>query len=221
MDRYRRDGGLTVDPFDSPVTRRRALQTGAAAGLVAMFARVPFARAAADEGDPCLRRASYAGLIGQTFAVAGASLVLREVGDLEHLAGRDDAFRLEFTGAPGAVEAGTRPFSHGALGRFELFVAPVCEVAGGVQRYEVVVDRSVPLPRNAPEAPENAEPAPPAPDAPAPAAPAAAAPAAAAVVAARAPARKPVKKKKKKAIKKKPKRRRKLKRRKVAKRKRR
>jgi hypothetical protein len=217
MDRYRRDGGLTVDPFDSPVTRRRALQTGAAAGLVAMFARVPFARAAADDGDPYLRRASYAGLVGQTFAVAGASLVLREVGDLEHLAGRDDAFRLEFAGAPGAVEAGTQQFSHSALGRFELFVAPVCEVDGGVQRYEVVVDRSVPLPRNAPEAPTNAEPTPPAPDAPAPDAPAA--PAVAAVVAARAPARKPVKKKK--AVKKKPKRRRKVKHRKVAKRKRR
>lgn len=202
-----------MDPFDSPVTRRRALQTGAAAGLVAMFARVPFARAAADEGDPYLRRASYAGLVGQTFAVAGASLVLREVGDLEHLAGRDDAFRLEFTGAPGAVEAGTQQFSHAAFGRFELFVAPVCEVAGGVQAYEVVIDRSVTLPRNAPEAPKNAEPTPPAPDAPAPDAPAAAA---AAVVAARAPARKPVKKKK--AVKKKPKRRRKVKRRKVAKR---
>jgi hypothetical protein len=176
-----------------------------------MFARVPFARAAADEGDPYLRRASYAGLVGQTFAVAGASLVLREVGDLEHLAGRDDAFRLEFTGAPGAVEAGTRQFSHAAFGGFELFVAPVCEVAGGVQPYEVVIDRSVPLPRNAPEAPKNAEPTPPAPDVTAPGAPAAAA-----VVAARAPARKPVKKKK--AVKKKPKRRRKVKRRKVAKR---
>ncbi|MDX6581864.1 MAG: hypothetical protein QOI10_1048 [Solirubrobacterales bacterium] len=205
-----------MEPFDSPVTRRQALQAGAAAGLVAMFARVPFARAAADDGEPYLHRASYAGLVGQAFAVAGGSLVLREVGDLEHLAGRDDAFRLEFTGALGAVEAGTRQFSHSALGRFELFVAPVCEVTGGVQRYEVVIDRSVPLPRNAPEAPNNAEPTPPASDAPAPDVPAA--PAAVAAAAVRAPARKPVKKR---AVEKKPKRKRKAHRRKVAKRKRR
>jgi hypothetical protein len=197
-----------VDPFDSPVTRRQALKAGAAGGLVAIFARVPLARAAADDGELYLRRASYVPLVGQAFAVAGASLVLRDVGDLDHLAGRDDAFRLEFTGAPGAIEAGTRQFSHRALGRFELFVAGVCEVAGGVQRYEVVIDRSVPLPRHAPAAPKNAEPTPPAP----------AAPAAAAVAVAAAPARKPTKKR---AVKKKPKRRRKVRRRKVAKRKRR
>lgn len=204
-----------MDPFDSPLTRRQALKYGAAAGLVAMLARVPTTMAATDDdAEPHLRRASYPPLIGTAFAVAGTSLVLTDVGDLDHLRGRDDAFRLEFTGGPGAVEAGTLQFSHRALGSFELFVAPVCEVTGGVQRYEVVIDRSVPLPRHAPEPPKRTDPA------PAEAVPAAAAaPPAAAATATRAPAKavkKPAVKKKKPA---KPKRRRRLRLRKPLKRK--
>jgi hypothetical protein len=135
------------------MTRRHALRLGAGAGLAVMFGRIPAALAAAgsdDDVEAYLRRSGYAPLVGQAFSVAGAVLVLRAVEDLEHLPGRDDAFRLEFTGAAGAVETGTREFSHPALGPFDLFVAPVCLVASGVQRYEVVIDRSVKLPRNPP-----------------------------------------------------------------------
>jgi hypothetical protein len=209
-----------VDPFDSPLTRRQALKYGAATGLVVMLARVPTMAMAAtgDDAEPHLRRASYVQLIGQAFAVAGSTLVLTDVGDLDHLPGRDDAFRLEFTGAPGAVEAGTAQFSKQALGSFELFVAPVCEITGGVQRYEVVIDRSVPLPRHPPEPARREEPAPAETPAAASTAPAAAAPAAVT----RAPAHKSAKVVKRRAVKKKqPKRHRKLRLRKPLKRKRR
>ena len=86
--------------------------------------------------------------------VAGAALRLDAIQDLgERLAGRDDAFRLLFSGAPGAVAGDSAECSAAGLGTFSLFVAPVGAVEGGVARYEVVVDRSIPLPRNVPSAP--------------------------------------------------------------------
>jgi type IV secretory pathway VirB10-like protein len=71
--------------------------------------------------------------------------------------------------ARGAVEGGTRQFGHAALGTFELFVSPVGAVDNCVQHYEVVIDRSVPLPPDpAARKPEPAGAATPTPAAPPP-----------------------------------------------------
>ena len=140
------------------LTRRQVLELGAAAWLTAMLGGVRFARAAGvDVTAPgYLRRASWVPLTGATVGVAGATLRLAEVADLPHLAGRDDAFGLQLTGAAGALAGGIHPFRHAALGSFELFVSPVDTAGGGVQRYEVVVDRSVGVPRSVPKAPSTA-----------------------------------------------------------------
>jgi hypothetical protein len=82
---------------------------------------------------------------GASVAVAGVTLHLTEVGDLAFLAGRDDAFRLELTGAVGTLAVAIQPFQHHALGSFDLFVSPVATVVDGEQLYEVVVNRSVAL----------------------------------------------------------------------------
>jgi hypothetical protein len=128
------------------LTRRQALTLGAAAGLAAMLGRAGTARAAAGDENPHLSRAYYVPLVGQSFAVAGSSLVLLAVSDLDHVRGRDDAFRLDFAGDPGVTGSGIERFGHAALGTFDLFVTPVCAVDDGVQHYEVVIDRSIRLP---------------------------------------------------------------------------
>jgi hypothetical protein len=143
------------------LTRRRFLELGAAAWLGTMLGGVRTARAAGvDVTAPAyLRRASWTPLAGTAVAVAGVTLRLADIGDLPHLAGRDDAFRLELTGAAGALAGGIHSFRHPALGSFSLFVAPVDTVVDGVQRYEVVVDRSVGVPHSVPQAPAATAPA--------------------------------------------------------------
>jgi hypothetical protein len=90
-----------------------------------------------------LRRSSWLPLVGTTLAVDGVKLRVANVADLPQLAGRDDAFRLELRGTTSALPSCIGRFRHRTLGSFEMFVSPIDAVAGGVQRYEVVVDRSV------------------------------------------------------------------------------
>jgi hypothetical protein len=127
------------------LTRRQVLELGAAAALTVVLGSARSARAAGIDpmASDYLRRASWVALAGGKVAVSRVHLRLAEVADLPHLAGRDDAFRLELIGDPGALAGGIHPFRHAALGSFELFVSPVESVVRGLQRYEVVVDRSV------------------------------------------------------------------------------
>jgi hypothetical protein len=136
------------------LTRRQIVELGAAACVAAMLGHVRSAVAA--ETDPALggylRRETWLPLVGEGVEVAGVTLLLGEVADLPLLAGRDDAFRLELTG-PAGMTGGIHPFQHPALGSVELFLSPVDTVVAGVQRYEVVVNRSVGVPRAIPTAP--------------------------------------------------------------------
>jgi hypothetical protein len=136
------------------LTRRRLLTTGGAATAAAVVALQPrLARAAvlAVGQDPAyLRRSSYGSLVGQGFKVTwwvgSATLTLDGVADIgtPDMAGRDDAFALEFSGAQLApLQNGTTvSFSHPKLGAFQLFVTPV-DRTDGSQHYEAVVNRSV------------------------------------------------------------------------------
>jgi hypothetical protein len=137
-------------------TRRSLLKAGAAAAAGALLAGRAWAPAAARAAGagvpPELRRSSYAGLVGTSFAVvgAGATLTLQGVDDVAgaawspDLAGSDDAFVLTFSGSPGDGPAqGVHALRHGDLGSFELFLSPVGSPADGA--YAVVVDRSVRL----------------------------------------------------------------------------
>jgi hypothetical protein len=162
------------------LTRRRLVQIGFLAWAGTMLGAPRLAReasaSAADVTAPAtLRRATWAPLAGAAIAVGGAMLKLDAVGDLPHLAGRDDAYRLELSGRDGAVPAGIQSFRHPAFGATELFVAPVDVVVGGVAHYEVVVDRSVGVPHTVPAAPSTT-PAPVTAPSPAPAAAPAVAP---------------------------------------------
>lgn len=136
------------------LTRRRLLELGTGAWLAAMLGAATSAPAsAANSTAPrYLRRASWVPLIGTTADAAGVTLRLTEVADLPHLEARDDAFALELTGPARVLSAGIHQFRHAALGTFALFVSPVDTVAGGVQHYEIVVDRSVGVPRSVPTA---------------------------------------------------------------------
>jgi hypothetical protein len=147
-------------PLSHVLTRRQALQAGALAGLSTMLAG-PFAtRAAAAGTAPYLRRSSYAALVGEGFTIDGGSFVLASVSDLAgathdaSLVGHEDAFVLEFDGPPGALGSGIHNFSQPGLGDYSLFAGPVGQADGATQRYEVVIDRSVGRPADAPSAPE-------------------------------------------------------------------
>lgn len=78
----------------------------------------------------------------------------------ERLRGHEEAFALTLAGPQDGAPAGVRAVTHPALGACELFVAPVGEVRGGVQRYEVVVDRSVGAPQDPPAPAPGHEPPP-------------------------------------------------------------
>jgi hypothetical protein len=137
------------DPSSVGLTRRRLLASGGAAGAAAFAALNPqFAWAETVIGrDPAyLRRSTYAPLVGQDFTASwwgrSARLTLADVGDLPGgLAGRDDAFSLFFTGAPG-IAGGSLTVTHPRVGRFPLFFGPV-DARARVQDYEAVVNRSV------------------------------------------------------------------------------
>ncbi len=142
--------------LESQITRRRLVQVGGAATAALYLGRLPATAAAA--GTPShLARSAYAPLTGAPFTAisdSGAKITLRlsEVGDLARarrepaFAGRDDAFGLVFS-APSepALGSGIHDLHEPSLGDFALFISPVQSSAAGEQRYEVVVDRSVPL----------------------------------------------------------------------------
>jgi hypothetical protein len=101
-------------------------------------------------------RATWTPLVGQGFEVSSAKLRLVAVDDVAGalgdaaLRGSQDAFALTFTGVPGAVAPVTQTVAHPALGSHALLVTPVGAVTGGVQRYEILVDRSVGKPADPP-----------------------------------------------------------------------
>lgn len=136
----------------SSLTRRSLLRTGVLATAATLAGLRPWAAAGAEAAASHLRRSSYAGLLGQRFAVGSVQLRLLSVADIAgadvdaSLAGSDDAFVLTFSGplAP-VLDARTRTLRHARLGRFDLFLSPVNKPRK-YQLYEAVVDRSVRVP---------------------------------------------------------------------------
>lgn len=114
------------------------------------------ARAASGSTPAYLLRSSYLPLAGEQFRIGGKLLQLGVVDDLagaaedEHLRGHAEAFALTFYGPPNALGAAVQTFTHPAIGTYSLFIAAVGPVDGKVQRYEVVVDRSVGRPPDPP-----------------------------------------------------------------------
>jgi hypothetical protein len=144
------------------MTRRRLLATGGAAGAAAVVGFQPWspaaAKAAAGDSPAYLRRSSYLALSSPDFSTSRlgqlAGVKLASVADLgaadvdKALVNNDDAFALMFT-SDTAFEAGTRTFAHPDFGVFELFIAPV----EGRGSYEVIVNRTVGVPKRAPQPP--------------------------------------------------------------------
>jgi hypothetical protein len=140
------------------MTRRRLLATGGAAGAAAVVGFRPWDPAAAHAADadtPAhLRRSTYLKLSTPDFGTsrlgAAAGLKLVSVGDLSDpkLVNSEDAFSLVFT-ADTAFASGTRSVAHPDLGVFDLFIAPI----EGHGSYEAIVNRSVGVPKRAPQPP--------------------------------------------------------------------
>ena len=124
------------------------------------------AKAAAGDTPKHLLRSSYLPLAGERFRIGGKALQLGVVEDLagaagdRALRGHPEAFALTFYGPPNALGATVQTFSHPNVGTYSLYIAPVGPVEGSVQRYEVVIDRSVGAPKR-PPAPPKATSAPP------------------------------------------------------------
>jgi hypothetical protein len=146
------------------LTRRALLCAGATAGAAVVLGVRPWAASAA--GGGYLTRAAYAGLEGTEFTVeTGARTValrLETVSDLAGaasqpaLVGSDDAFALTFSGPLSTpLDSGIHTLHHPRLGTFELFSSPVDDPDRD-RHYEVVVDRSVGVPEEPPEAPPKA-----------------------------------------------------------------
>lgn len=155
-----RPGSPALAP-GAAITRRQALKLGAATTLAATLGCTGTSVA----GPPSyLVRASYAGLAGQRFTVGGRSLTLASITDASAdwtegwTAGDDDVFALRFEG-PEGLGAEIHEFHHAALGRFRLYAGAIEAPERGVQRYEVVVDRSLKVRADRPERAE-ADPAP-------------------------------------------------------------
>ena len=105
----------------------------------------PTAIVVAGLDPPHLRRAGYAGRVGEHFTIAmphrrPTQLSLESVTDLTGVEGRDDAFSLVFSGPPGLGSA-TRTLRHPSLGTFALLISPIGPRAGQ-QDYEAIVNRS-------------------------------------------------------------------------------
>jgi hypothetical protein len=139
------------------LTRRSLLRAGALATAATLAGVRPWGAAPAAAAAGHLRRSSYDGLVGQSFAVDSVELRLLSVSDLagaaadKSLAASEDAFVLAFSGPLDApLEAGTHTFAHPGLGTFELFISPV-EHPRSDRRYEAVVDRSVGAPKSPPK----------------------------------------------------------------------
>lgn len=143
------------------LSRRRFVQAGGGAVAVAVLS-TPAAAAAANLAElpvrRYLRRSAWARNTGSTVLVDGrVALRVEGVEDLlsartnpDH-AGSEAAFALTLVG-PRGLEAGIHAMRHPRLGRFDLHLGPV-GAPGARQRYEVVVDRTMPRPRRVPVAP--------------------------------------------------------------------
>lgn len=162
-------------PAERP-TRREVLRAGATGGAALWVTSSATVRAAVAAAAPApvpaaLHRATYGGLVGDTFMVdGGTALRLDAVTDLlgaapRGLTGSDDAFALHLTATgtgPAPLAQGTHPLRFPDGTEALLFVVPVG--SGATQAYEVTVDRST---TRAPAAPAGGGSAPG--DAPAPA----------------------------------------------------
>jgi hypothetical protein len=135
------------------LTRRGALQAGAAGAAGAYFFLHPWAAhaAAAAQGSAdvpaYLLRSSYLGLDNPVFAAATTTLRLEEVADLPaarsvaSLRDAEDAFALYFSGpGVGSLAPGTYQVRHSVLGAFDLYLGQVGRATKD-QRLEVVVNR--------------------------------------------------------------------------------
>jgi hypothetical protein len=142
----------------SEMTRRRLLQVGTAAALLAATARLPDLERLPLLAAPAaahLRRSAYTSLSDRSFRVrsgpaSGSRLQLTAVEDLHasgeggrSLAGRDDAFALVFRGPTRPkLPQGIYPLSNRELGRAELFLIPD-PTRGRRGRYRAIVNRTV------------------------------------------------------------------------------
>ena len=134
------------------LTRRRALQAGAAGAAAAFLVTSPWAAkavAAAEGGAGYLVRSSWAGVSDPMFAVGNTTLRLEGVADLPAAANvaslrdSEDAFALIFSGhGVGQLDAGIHQIRHREMGSFYMYVGQVG--APGDERLEVVVNRVTP-----------------------------------------------------------------------------
>lgn len=136
------------------LTRRRLVQAGAAGTAVAGLGglgRLEGVAAAATPSVPApLRRSTYLALSNDRFEVRGPTaqaLQLISVDDLPDpaLAGRDDAFSVLLRGSGESLASAIHRLYHRDLGLFDLFISPI-DAAGADQDYELLVDRTVPIP---------------------------------------------------------------------------
>jgi hypothetical protein len=147
-----------VLPTQAGLTRRSLLQAGATAALGALLlpslqrVSAVFPAVTAAPGARHLSRSSYAGLVGERFAVGRdghgpVRIRLVEIRDLRSnfrgtrpANGRDDAFGLRFHGprAP-RIEQAVHRLHHPSLGSFELLLAPSGTGRRG-QDYEAIIN---------------------------------------------------------------------------------
>jgi hypothetical protein len=141
------------DALLAPFTRRHLLALGATVAAGASLGGLVAAPPVVGR-ESWLRRASYTGRVGEPFRArlpggATVTLWLVEVGDLigttpsgTSLAGRDDAFLLEFRGPDTPrLTQGVHELRHRAVGRGRLFVVPQAQRRDG-NAYAVVVNRA-------------------------------------------------------------------------------
>jgi hypothetical protein len=148
------------------LTRRTLLCAGATASAAVALGVRPWAASAAGPGY--LTRSAYAGLEGASFTVeTGARPVLLKLESVSDVAGAanrralvasEDAFALKFSGPMATpLDSGIHTLHHPSIGSFELFSSPV-DAPEDNRHYEVVVDRSVGVPRAPTNAPKATEP---------------------------------------------------------------
>ncbi|MEH3052926.1 MAG: hypothetical protein PGN13_02820 [Patulibacter minatonensis] len=141
------------------LSRRTALKaSGAGAlalslplGLWTQAASAADAGAGAGEAPQALQRGAWAALVGRAVSIVdGPQLRVDAVRDLNRaLAGRDDAFAVVLSAPAGhAPQPGVQLFELDGGDPIGLFVAPVGP-AGARVELELIVDRTVPLPRGA------------------------------------------------------------------------
>lgn len=139
------------------VTRRRLVQAGVAGSAVLGLAQLgqleALAKAAVGGPSP-FTRSSFEELSPPRLTVRAAAgkrtLDVVSVDDvaaaatIPGLRGRDDVFSIRLRGTGEPLASAIHPLEHSDLGRFSAFVTPVGEPAA--QEYELLVDRSVPVP---------------------------------------------------------------------------